>query len=142
MLPDPLAAATSNGDDSYSRSNDKAKNLLETLCVKYPEDMEARALLALWSMGGDRYGAELMIREVLAKQPDHPGAHHYRIHNWDYHEPEQALESSRRYGVIVPASAMRCTCRATSSASSDVERSGHLDGRRDARRKAVHAAIR
>ena len=53
-------------------------------------------------MGDDRYGTELMIREVLAKQPDHPGAHHYRIHNWDYHEPEQALESARRYGEIVP----------------------------------------
>jgi len=43
-----------------------------------------------------------MIREVLAKQPDHPGAHHYRIHNWDYHEPETALVSARRYGEIVP----------------------------------------
>jgi peroxiredoxin len=53
-------------------------------------------------MGDSRYGAELMIREILAKQPDHPGAHHYRIHNWDYHEPEQALVSARRYGEIVP----------------------------------------
>src|SRR4051812_41209629 len=67
MLPDPLAAATSNGDDSYSRSNERAKNLLETLCVRYPKDMEARVLLALASMGGDRYGTELMVREVLAK---------------------------------------------------------------------------
>ncbi len=70
--------------------------------MKYPDDMEARALLALNSMGDDRYGTELMIREVLAKQPDHPGAHHYRIHNWDYHEPETALVSARRYGEIVP----------------------------------------
>ena len=63
--------------------------------------MEARALLALDTMGDSRYGAELMIREILAKQPDHPGAHHYRIHNWDYHEPEQALDSAKRYGEIV-----------------------------------------
>ena len=42
---------------------------------------------------------------MLAEQPDHPGAHHYRIHNWDYHEPEQALESARRYGSIAPDSA-------------------------------------
>jgi peroxiredoxin/tetratricopeptide (TPR) repeat protein len=65
--------------------------------------MEARALLALGMMGRDRYGAELMIREILAKQPDHPGAHHYRIHNWDYNEPEAALVSARRYGDIAPA---------------------------------------
>ena len=39
--------------------------------------------------------AELIIREVLAKLPDHPGAHHYRIHNWDYNQPEQALVSAK-----------------------------------------------
>ncbi len=93
LIPDPLLPA----DESRPRK------FLETLCVKYPDDMEAWALLALNTMGRSRYGAELMIREVLAKQPDHPGAHHYRIHNWDYHEPEMALESSRRYGDIVPS---------------------------------------
>ena len=85
-----------------SRFRVAGKKILETLCVKYPDDMEARALLALDTMGDSRYGAELMIREILAKQPDHPGAHHYRIHNWDYHEPEQALVSAQRYGEIVP----------------------------------------
>jgi peroxiredoxin/tetratricopeptide (TPR) repeat protein len=94
VMTDPITGQ--NGD------NEKARKILETLCVRYPDDMEARALLALSTMGNDRYGTELMIREILAKQPDHPGAHHYRIHNWDYHEPEQALESARRYGEIVP----------------------------------------
>ncbi len=96
LLPDPFREGNERGDRNRSRK------IMETLCVRYPDDMEARALLALDTMGDDRYGAELMIREVLAKQPDHPGAHHYRIHNWDYHEPEQALESARRYGDIVP----------------------------------------
>jgi peroxiredoxin len=91
LLPDPL---------HENAARDRSRKILETLCVKYPDDMEARALLALNTIGDDRYGAELMIREILAKQPDHPGAHHYRIHNWDYHEPEQALESARRYGEI------------------------------------------
>ena len=94
LLPDPL-----HEDD---KNRNPSRKILETLCVQYPDDMEARALLALNTMGWDRYGAELMIREVLAKQPDHPGAHHYRIHNWDYHEPEQALDSARRYGELVP----------------------------------------
>ena len=63
--------------------------------------MEARALLALNTMGSDRYGTELMLREIEKHQPDHPAAHHYRIHNWDYHEPEQALASAQKYGPIV-----------------------------------------
>ncbi len=100
LLPDPLREKDAKAD-GQERSR-RSKRFLETLCVKYPDDMEARALLALDTMGDSRYGAELMIREVLAKQPDHPGAHHYRIHNWDYHEPEQALDSSQRYGDLVP----------------------------------------
>ena len=96
-LPDPFQ---DKPDSDTGSSNYRKK--LETLCIKYPEDMEARALLALASMGNSRYGAELMIREILSKQPDHPGAHHYRIHNWDYHEPEQALASAARYGELVP----------------------------------------
>jgi len=94
VLTDPLTGK--EGD------NQKARKILEALCVRYPDDMEARALLSLNTMGNDRYGTELMIREILAKQPDHPGAHHYRIHNWDYNEPEQALDSARRYGELVP----------------------------------------
>jgi peroxiredoxin len=70
--------------------------------VKYPDDMEARAYLALATMGDGRYGTELIIREIVARQPHHPGAHHYRIHNWDYHEPEQALDSCRVYTEQVP----------------------------------------
>jgi len=99
-LPDPLHDKPS-GADGEGRGR-KYRKALETLCVKYPDDMEARSLLALASMGDNRYGAELMIREILSKQPDHPGAHHYRIHNWDYHEPEQAIVSAQRYGQIVP----------------------------------------
>jgi peroxiredoxin len=95
VLPDPITGK--NGDE------ERADKILETLCVRYPDDMEARALLALNTLGRERYGTELIIREILAKQPDHPGANHYRIHNWDYHEPEQALESARRYGDIAPA---------------------------------------
>ena len=99
VLPDPLRDKP-DGDNREARST-RMKDIIETLCVKYPDDMEARAWLALDTMGDSRYGAELIIREILAKQPDHPGAHHYRIHNWDYHEPEQALESAKRYGEIV-----------------------------------------
>lgn len=89
-------------DDDYRQRNREYKKILESIAVKYPDDMEAKALLALANMGDSRYGTELIVREILARQPDHPGAHHYRIHNWNYHEPEQALESCRRYGQIAP----------------------------------------
>jgi peroxiredoxin len=100
LLPDPLQAKDDEADYERRRRNHLKK--LETLCVKYPDDLEAKAYLALATMGDSRYGAELMIREIVAKQPDHPGAHHYRIHNWDYHEPEQALVSCRAYTDAVP----------------------------------------
>jgi peroxiredoxin len=90
--------------DDYRERSTSYRKKLESIVVKYPDDLEARAFLAYANMGDDRYGAEMTIREVLAKQPNHPGAHHYRIHNWNYHEPEQALESCRKYGSIAPGS--------------------------------------
>jgi tetratricopeptide (TPR) repeat protein len=100
MLPDPLH--DKNSDNNWEQHRRRYKKVLETICTRYPDDMEARALLALATMGDDRYGTELIVREILARQPNHPGAHHYRIHNWDYNLPEQALESCRRYTDLVP----------------------------------------
>ena len=76
---------------------------LQLLVLKYPEDIEAKALFALVSFGGDHaLGTELLIQQILAKEPDHPGAHHYRIHNWDGVAPEQGLPSCLRFSLIVP----------------------------------------
>ena len=103
LLPDLVTVATSEaGSDRYSKRDQEHIKRLETLAVKYPDDMEARAYLALATMGDSRYGTELVIREILARDPHHPGAHHYRIHNWDYHEPEQALPSCVAYTAEVP----------------------------------------
>jgi hypothetical protein len=101
LLPKPGSFKRDDPAASEEQRRESIKKY-ETLCLKYPGDMEARAYLALSNMGQDRYGTELMLREVLAKEPNHPGAHHYRIHNWDYHEPEQALQSCRRYTELVP----------------------------------------
>jgi peroxiredoxin len=89
------------GDDYQDRARDY-KKILESICVKYPDDMEAKLLLALANMGDSRYGTETILREVQAKLPNHPGVHHYRIHNWNYHEPEQALKSAAKYGQVAP----------------------------------------
>jgi peroxiredoxin len=101
LLPKPGTFRRDDPDASDEGRRESIKKL-ETLCLKYPDDMEARAYLALSNMGQDRYGTELMIRQVLEKEPMHPGAHHYRIHNWDYHEPQTALESCRKYTEAVP----------------------------------------
>jgi peroxiredoxin len=85
---------------------DHAKELakrLQQIVLNYPDDVEAKALFALASLGqGNAYGTELVLQQVLAKEPDHPGAHHYRIHNWDGIAPEQALRSCERYGLLAP----------------------------------------
>lgn len=100
LLPDPLH--DKDGERNFEEHYRHYKKVLETICIKYPDDMEAQSLLALANMGDSRYGTELIIRQILSRQPNHPGAHHYRIHNWDYHEAEQALESCRRYTELVP----------------------------------------
>ena len=76
---------------------------LQKIVLKYPDDVEAKALFALFTIGdGNALGTELVIRQVLEKEPDHPGAHHYRIHNWDHVDPMQALPSCLQYGVVAP----------------------------------------
>lgn len=85
---------------------------MEEIILKYPDDIEAKAQLALASMGGGsggRLGQELIVRQILAAEPDHPGAHHYRIHNWDdIGRADQALESCLRFGRIAPNSGHAC----------------------------------
>lgn len=76
---------------------------LQKIVLAYPDDVEAQALYALYSINTHTaYATEQVIRQVLAAEPDHPGAHHYRIHNWDGVATEQALESCRQYGRIAP----------------------------------------
>ena len=75
---------------------------LERIVMTYPDDIEAKAILANEVMGRDRTGTEAMLRQVLAVDPKHPGAHHYRIHNWDDEDGAFALDSNRAYGELVP----------------------------------------
>ena len=51
---------------------------------------------------GNRVGADLLLKQVLAVAPDHPGAHHYRVHLWDGPQGALALDSCRRYSELVP----------------------------------------
>jgi hypothetical protein len=90
--------------DVKERSKALAKKLAP-IVLKYPDDVEAKALYALFAIGdGNAIGNELVLQQVFAKEPDHPGAHHYRIHNWDGVAPVEAIESCRKYGLVAPDS--------------------------------------
>ncbi|MFW6039722.1 MAG: hypothetical protein ACOC9N_01430 [Gemmatimonadota bacterium] len=79
----------------------------------FPDDPEIRAFHALSILGvadpGDeeleaqrRAGA--LAEELLEEHPEHPGAHHYAIHAYDYPAlAERALPVARSYGEIAPS---------------------------------------
>ncbi len=82
---------------------------LEKILDAYPEDIEAKALIALQLWSADRYGVKLTSRyavnallgEIFAVNPMHP-AHHFRIHLWDSPRPANALESAAKCGPASP----------------------------------------
>ncbi|MCI0387996.1 MAG: redoxin domain-containing protein [Acidobacteria bacterium] len=86
--------------DSSSKRNNEFRARLERIVMKYPDDLEAKTLLALENLANNRMGTELLLRQVLAKNPNHPGAHHYRIHNWDGKDGGYALDSCAIYGSL------------------------------------------
>jgi peroxiredoxin/tetratricopeptide (TPR) repeat protein len=88
-------------DDAPSGGDRRAFiRALERLVMKYPDDVEAKAVLGNETMGRERVGTEALMQQVLKSRPDHPGAHHYRIHNWDDEDGAVALDSLRAYGTI------------------------------------------
>ncbi|MGI9044111.1 MAG: gamma-glutamyltransferase [Gemmatimonadaceae bacterium] len=87
---------------------------LRTLNERYPDDLEARALLAIsLQMGGGGYDALAqqalrkeaitLAQSIFEARPDHPGGAHYLIHATD--NPEFAplgLAAARAYAKIAP----------------------------------------
>ena len=77
---------------------------------EFPDEIEARAFLA-WAMYHHKgkgvpiastESVDAIIRQVLEKNPMHPGGHHYKIHLWDEEKPARALESAGRFGPSQP----------------------------------------
>ncbi len=104
--------------DAYTKADPKKRKeraqkytkALEKLLYEFPDDVEAKAFLALelWASrsSGIPISSYLAIDalqdQVFAVEPMHP-AHHYRIHLWDYEKPEKALASAARCGQSLPA---------------------------------------
>ena len=84
----------------------------EKVYTQFPEDLEAACFYALSQLGtadpGDKtFSAQKrageIVEKVLAKEPDHPGAHHYIIHAYDVPPlAPKALNVARTYGKIAP----------------------------------------
>ena len=90
-------------DPEVEKPGEEMTRRLQAIVLKYPDDLEAKALHAMFSIGaGNALGTEMVLRQVFAEMPDHPGAHHYRIHNWDGVATEQGLPSCARYGPAAP----------------------------------------
>ena len=82
---------------------------LETIIHEYPDDIEAKAFLAVWMWESSRNGLPIhshgavnaLIEDVLDIEPMHP-CHHFRIHLWDNEKAERALASAARCGQGSP----------------------------------------
>lgn len=89
----------------WNAKGDGTKHLcdaLEKIISKYPDDIEAKAQLAFYSIGGNQKRSYELIDQVLAVNPMHPGAHHARIHNSDGRDNAKAVDSCELYGKAAP----------------------------------------
>jgi peroxiredoxin len=113
---DSLAAFYKAGDKDgkAEEKEDKTRRrelvrALEQIVQDYPDELEAKAFLALqiWlnsSKGlpiNSHQAVDSLLSEVFAAEPYHP-AHHYRIHLWDKEKPARAIESAARCGASAP----------------------------------------
>ena len=86
---------------------------LERLLFDYPNDVEFRLFYGHEcyrrarrgrhsddDRAPDRLACETVLQQVLEANPDHPGAHHYRIHNWDGPDATVVIDSARHLGKI------------------------------------------
>ncbi len=81
---------------------------LEQIIEEFPEDLEAKALLAfkVWDNNGrikisSHTATDALAREVISQKPLHP-VHHARIHLWNYEADRRALDSAARCGQGSP----------------------------------------
>ena len=99
-------------DDEREQKKKRAERYLssmEKILDEYPDDIEAKALIAaqMWMANGygvkitSRYAVDALLSQVFAANPSHP-AHHYRIHLWDYNRPENALDAAAQCGPASP----------------------------------------
>src|SRR5579864_3938909 len=108
LYVDALAAFYKEGGDDKSRRQGFLLGL-ETIVQDFPNDLNARAWLAMvtWQNGfvdgiGSRQAVDTLIESVERLETMHPGVHHYRIHLWDGVKPIRAEKSAGLYAKAAP----------------------------------------
>lgn len=107
-----LAAVEKAGDErAIAKAKEAVRVRLERLLMDEPQNVEVKALhwltvgrLLAADEEGDRYGREAVLDEILELDPNHIGAHHYRVHNWDGKEGKYAIDSCRSLTALAPNS--------------------------------------
>ncbi|MDF1838157.1 MAG: peroxiredoxin family protein [Planctomycetota bacterium] len=104
-----MAEVKKLGKDERDKALAKAMVRLDRLAMDYPDDIEAKTLY--WLLAGRalgdkreyaRFGMEAVLDSVLREAPDHVGALHYRVHNWDGKEGSYAVDSCMKLPEIAP----------------------------------------
>jgi tetratricopeptide (TPR) repeat protein len=89
---------------------------MQDVVRRYPDDLEARTLYAealmdlspwaYWTRDGKprEHTTELLsqLEQVLAANPDHPGANHFYIHAVEAVHPERAVPAAERLAKLMP----------------------------------------
>ena len=83
---------------------------LENLIHQFPDDLEAKAFLAVRIWQFSRQGlpitsheaVDALLQQIFARAPKHP-AHHYAIHLWDEQKAARALDSAAILSSTAPA---------------------------------------
>lgn len=115
---DALAARYTGKPEDRVAADQAYAGAMRALHEKYPDDMDAAALYAeavmdlspwnYWTRAGQPHQRTHQIiaalDQVLARNPDHPGALHYWIHLWEAsNTPERAEAASDRLMPLAPA---------------------------------------
>jgi peroxiredoxin len=115
-------AVADKGTEEGEKENDKKDNAdnksrrrdlvraLEQIVQDYPEELEAKAFLAvqIWENSSkglplsSHQAVDALLAQVFAAEPMHP-AHHYRIHLWDKEKSQRAIESAASCGDAAPS---------------------------------------
>ncbi|MBA2113607.1 peroxiredoxin family protein [Bremerella alba] len=107
MYIEALAAYVKFDSKEKDKRNDAFTKSLENILLDYPNDLEAKALLALhlWeskSSSTSYIAANALLEDIFEVEPMH-SAHHFRIHLWDKRHPEMALDSAALCGPSAPS---------------------------------------
>jgi len=115
------ALARRYSDDPKADSDKLARDYADAmrkLAARYPDDADIAVLAAeaimnahpydYWRPGGSPQPwtpeVEALLDRATRLAPDHPGAHHYRIHLYEASTtPAKALASADRIGALAPA---------------------------------------